>query len=373
MTETDGGTRTARLIRNESTTEIPVHLLFRDDPDPVAVPLRPAVVSTGSIGRAGAGVRAAAVESAAAPPRPAPTVDPDLKERPARALPGVFGLFGGAVGAAGVTASLGWAGELPRIMTDLAGRAGIDGIAAAGFGPAQWAALAGSGALALFGVGGLARGRTGGAWVLTRFGRYRGSVRKQGLLWLNPLVPRRRVDLRLRHWRSEPMLAVDTNGEALRVVVLVAWRIKDTARATLGIADHETYLRECVEAGLTRVLAQLPADVLERDEPVLRNAEALGDLLTRRLAEDAEAVGIEVFSAQPTRIEYEPEVAAAMRRRRIAALDARQRDTVLASVVDSVEDTVTRLTARGLVDLDDYERKLLVKDLTVAFYTGRGE
>jgi hypothetical protein len=44
---------------------------------------------------------------------------------------------------------------------------------------------------------------------------------------------------------------------------------------------------------------------------------------------------------------------------------------VLTSVVDSVEDTVTRLTMRGLVELDDYERKALVKDLTVAFYTGR--
>jgi hypothetical protein len=40
-------------------------------------------------------------------------------------------------------------------------------------------------------------------------------------------------------------------------------------------------------------------------------------------------------------------------------------------VLDSVEDTVTRLTARGLVELDDYERKALVRDLTVAFCTGR--
>jgi hypothetical protein len=41
--------------------------------------------------------------------------------------------------------------------------------------------------------------------------------------------------------------------------------------------------------------------------------------------------------------------------------------------VDSVEDTVTRLTMRGLVELDDYERKALVKDLTVAFCAGRTE
>ncbi|MGZ0237557.1 hypothetical protein ACNFR4_34645, partial [Streptomyces sp. CPS1] len=43
-TATATGTRPARLIRNESTTEIPVHLLFRDDPGPEGAPARPAVV-----------------------------------------------------------------------------------------------------------------------------------------------------------------------------------------------------------------------------------------------------------------------------------------------------------------------------------------
>ncbi|WP_344520313.1 SPFH domain-containing protein, partial [Streptomyces rectiviolaceus] len=243
----------------------------------------------------------------------------------------------------------------------------------AGLGLAQWAALAGSGALALFGFGGLARGRVGRAWVLTLFGRYRGSIRRTGLMWVNPLLLRRRVDVRLRHWRSEPMPAVDRGGVALRVVVLVVWRVKDVARATLGVADHQEYLRECVEAATARVLSRLPADAFHDDTPTLRDADAVGDALTRMLAAEAEPVGIEIFSAQPTRIEYAPEIADTMRLRRVAALDARHRDSVLTSVVDSVEDTVTRLTTRGLVELDDYERKALVKDLTVAFYTGHGD
>lgn len=91
------------------------------------------------------------------------------------------------------------------------------------------------------------------------------------------------------------------------------------------------------------------------------------------MAAEAAAVGLQVYSAQPLGVEYAPEIAAVMQRRRIAALDAQHRDTVLTSVVDSVEDTVTRLTLRGLVELDDYERKALVKDLTVAFYTGHGD
>ncbi|MFD5078348.1 SPFH domain-containing protein [Streptomyces sp. NPDC058371] len=362
--------RSARVIHNEATTEIPVHLLFRDDPVPVSVPVAPAVVGR----RRGTGEQPRVRRPAPVRARPVPEVDPELAERPARVLPGAAGVLAGACGVAGCVLTSWWAGVLPPTVT----RALELPVFAAGLGPAQWSAYAGAGALGLFGFGGLARGRAGRAWVLGLFGRYRGTVRRTGLMWVNPLVLRRRVDVRLRHWRSEPMAAVDANGVALRVVVLVVWRVRDTARATLGVEDHQTYLRECVEAALARVLSQLPADVptggrgvLGKDGPTLRNTEAVGDALTRMVVADTAPVGLEVFSAQPIRIEYAPEVADRMQRRRIAALDAQHRDTVLTSVVDSVEDTVTRLTMRGLVELDDYERKALVKDLTVAFCTGR--
>ncbi|KES07088.1 hypothetical protein BU52_10865 [Streptomyces toyocaensis] len=353
--------RPVRLIHTESTTEIPVHLLFRDDrggrgdrdhPAPEPVRLRPAVVTR----RPGTG------RDTGERPRPAvPLVDPDLVERPARVLPGAAGVLAGLCGAAGCVATSWWAGVLPAEALGLAARAG-----AAGPGPAQWAAYAGAGALGLFGFGGLARGRTGRAWVLDLFGRYRGTVRRTGLLWVNPLLLRRRVDVRLRHWRGEPMRAADRGGVPLRVAVLVAWRVRDTARATLGVEDHETYLRACVEAALLRV--PLAAPGAGRGE-----TEAAQDGLTRLVAADAAPVGVEVFAVRPVRVEYAPEVAAAMHRRRIAALDAQRRASVLSSVVDSVEDTVTRLTTRGLVELDDCERKVLVKDLTVAFCAGRGE
>ncbi|WP_434976187.1 SPFH domain-containing protein [Streptomyces virginiae] len=224
-------------------------------------------------------------------------------------------------------------------------------------------------------LGGLARGRVGNAWALSLFGCYRGTVRRTGLMWINPLVLRRRVDVRLRHWRSEPLTAVDAHGVELRVVILVVWRVKDTARALLMVDDHVVYLREQIEAVTTRVLSRLPADSfgeLPDGVATLRDVDAVGEELSRELAAECRAVGIEVFSARPTRVEYAPKVAAAIQRRQIAAIDAKHRDTVLASVLDAVDDTVSALTERGLVTLDDYERKALVKDLTVAFYTARG-
>ncbi|MFF1506183.1 SPFH domain-containing protein [Streptomyces sp. NPDC058326] len=404
--------RRKNVIGAETTGSIPVHLLFRDEPGTV-VPLAagdddggpdtvamaaptlpgkgraPAIPAPSKVqgqtgvvpepgskgqaeGQAGTQVKArtgrAHARATAPASRPAPTADPALVERSGPVLPGWVGVAGGALALAGCAAVVWWTGAVPA---EAARMLRLPERPYHGIHLGQWALLALGVVLTLFAFGGLSRGRVGYAWVLTLFGDYRGTVRRTGLLWVSPLLLRRRVDVRLRHWRSEPLSAVDAKGTALDVVVLVVWRVRDTVRAALGVDGHEDYLREQVEAAMARVLSQLPADAFHEDAPTLRDAEAVGEALTRMLSAECAPVGVDVFSAQPTRIEYAPEVAAAMRRRRIAAIDAKHRDSVLTSVVDAVDDVVHRLTSRGLVELDDYERKALVKDLTVAFYTGR--
>ncbi|MFF0743119.1 SPFH domain-containing protein [Streptomyces sp. NPDC004111] len=345
------------VIRNESTTEIPVHLLFRDDQGvPSVVPSGVTVVER----RRGTGEQRRVEPPAAAVPRPAPAA-PGPVERPG---PAVAGWAAGVVGlgaAAGCAGALWWLGLLPG---PLAAALRLPVRAYAGGSPAGWAALAALAAVALCACGGLVRGREGYASVLTLFGAYRGTVRRTGLMWLSPLLSRHRVDVRLKHWRSEPLPAVDRDGMPLRVVVLVVWRVADPARAVLAVDDHTGQLCGQVEAALARVLARTPADGA-------RDAAAVGDALTRLLAGRLAGAGIEVFSVQPVRIEYAPEVAGALSRRKVAALDARQRAKALASVVDAVEETVARLTARGLAgELDDYERRALVRELTVAYLGG---
>ncbi|MER5962391.1 SPFH domain-containing protein [Streptomyces sp. NPDC002057] len=404
--------RRKNVIGSETTGSIPVHLLFRDEPEG-AVPRMPrdddggpdtvamaaptpsgtghgpaipgpskVQVRTGPVadpasgGKSKAkpkpkskeGTGAASKGRAASSARPVPTADPTLVERPGPVLPGWVGVAGGALALAGCAAVVWWTGAVPAEATRMLR---LPERPYNGIHLGQWALLALGVVLTLFALGGLGRGRVGYAYVLTLFGDYRGTVRRTGLLWASPLLLRRRVDVRLRHWRSEPLSAVDAKGTALDVTVLVVWRVRDTVRAALGVDGHEDYLREQVEAAMARVLSQLPADAFHEDAPTLRDAEAVGEALTRMLSAECAPVGVDVFSAQPTRIEYAPEVAAAMRRRRIAAIDAKHRDSVLTSVVDAVDDVVHRLTSRGLVELDDYERKTLVKDLTVAFYTGR--
>ncbi|MEV7534622.1 SPFH domain-containing protein, partial [Streptomyces hydrogenans] len=356
--------RRKNVIGTETTGSIPVHLLFRDgggaagpvaagadDGGPDTVAMAPPA------GRKARAVipRPAARQPHAASARPAPTADPGLVERPAAVLPGWVGVAGGLLALLGCAAVVWWAGAVPD---EAARMLRLPPRPYHGVHLAQWALLALGVLVLIFAVGGLGRGRVGYAWVLTLFGEYRGTVRRTGLVWASPLLLRRRVDVRLRHWRSEPLPAVDAKGTALDVTVLVVWRVRDTVRAALGVDGHEDYLREQVEAAMARVLSQLPADAFHEDAPTLRDAEAVGEALTRMLSAECAPVGLDVFSAQPTRIEYAPEVAEAMRRRRIAAIDAKHRDSVLTSVVDAVDDVVHRLTSRGLVELDDYERKV---------------
>ncbi|WP_436738719.1 SPFH domain-containing protein [Streptomyces sp. BBFR102] len=379
-TETSGSpSRAVRLIRSADTMEIPVHLLFREEPgggeggavrlpDPFAPRPDP---------EAGFAVAAARQRGPAGPSRgeraaprgvlrcPSALDEAVPAEHPAPSLPGALAVAAATGGAATAGAALWWGGLLPAV-------AWLPPPGTEAGGATAWALAAGAGAVTAVSLGGLARGRTGWVWVRGRFGRYRGTVRRTGLVWLNPLVGRRRMDVRVRHWRSEPLPAVDTDGVAVRVVLHAVWRVADTARAAYAVDDVPRHLAECAEAALARVVSRRPVDAFRPGVPTLRHTEAVAEELTGLVAGAAAVAGLEVFAVQPVRIEYAPEVAAAMGRRRLAALDALHRDALLTEAVDAVEETVRRLTARGLVEPDECAYQALVRDLTVAFCAGRG-
>ncbi|MCZ2525554.1 SPFH domain-containing protein [Streptomyces sp. HB2AG] len=322
-------------------------------------------------------VAPAAVPAPAAAPAPAVRSEPfgdtpvaGVEERPARCLPGAPVLLCGVAAVVTLCWALWRIGALDRALPTAAlpppGHGGLTGAV-------LWAALVLPSVVVLLVSGGLVRGRAGSVWVLSRSGAYRGTVRRTGLLWLDPVAARQRVDVRLRHWRSRPMPAVDSEGVPLQVVVLLVWRVRDSARARFSVDDHEAYLRELVESAVCRVFSQAPADDFRGvGGPTLRDAERVGEQLTRLLAAQARPAGLQVFAARPLRLEYAPQVAEVMHRTRVAALDARFRTMVLDDVLAAVEETVARLVRNGPGEPAPHERRALAKDLTVAFWSARG-
>ncbi|MFJ8474960.1 SPFH domain-containing protein [Kitasatospora sp. NPDC094011] len=310
---------------------------------------------------------------AAATSRRPPRADQALREHTATALPGWVALLVVLLGLGAVGYLLLRTGVVPRwdALPELrspaardSGRAEVDVLAIAGVGAA--------GLLMVFALAGLLANAGGETRVLTRWGRYRGTVRRTGLLWVNPLLRRRRVDVRLRHWRSEPVKVVDRTGTPIVVRLLIVWRVKDTARALLAIEDHESYLREQVQAVLTRTASTLPCDSNAAPGPALRDGQWFADELTRALAAEAAPAGLEVYSVQPLALDYAPEVAESMRRRRLADLDAGLRTVLVDDAVEAAALAVRRLERATAHELDEAARSALMEQLLVAFVAPAG-
>ncbi|MFF3001552.1 SPFH domain-containing protein [Kitasatospora sp. NPDC057940] len=311
--------------------------------------------------------------TAAATSRRPPRADQAVREHGATALPGWIALLVVLVGVAGVLLMLLRDGVIPYwdALPDLrsaaaqaSGRAEVDAKSVA--------AVSAVGLLVVFALAGLLANAGGETRVLTRWGRYRGTVRRTGLVWVNPLLRRRRVDVRLRHWRSEPVKAVDRTGTPIVVRLLIVWRVKDTARALLAIEDHESYLREQVQAVLTRTASILPCDSNAAPGPALRDGQWFADELTRALAAEVAPAGLEVYSAQPLALDYAPEVAESMRRRRLADLDAGLRTVLVDDAVEAAALAVRRLERATAHELDEAARSALMEQLLVAFVAPAG-
>jgi len=302
-----------------------------------------------------------------------PRADQSIREHRAFSLPGWLPLLVLLLGAAGAVLVLLGTGVIPHFesVPDLRSAA------AKASGQAELtdqaiAAVTAAGLVMVVALAGLLANPGGETRVLTRWGRYRGTVRRTGLIWVNPLCRRRRVDVRLRHWRSDPVHVTDRTGTPLVVRLLIVWRVKDTARAMLAVAEHETYLREQVQAVLTRTASTLPCDSNAAPGPALRDGQWFADELSRALAAEAAPAGLEVYSVQPLALDYAPEVAESMRRRRLADLDAGLRTILVDDAVEAAALAVRRLERATAHELDQAARSALMEHLLVAFVAPAG-
>ncbi|MFE2721957.1 SPFH domain-containing protein [Kitasatospora sp. NPDC059327] len=310
---------------------------------------------------------------AATTSRRPPRADQALREHGATALPGWVALLALLAGVAAVLLVLLNDGVIPYwdALPDLRSAAARAG-GGAEVEARSVAAVSAAGLLIVLSLAGLLANAGGETRVLSRWGRYRGTVRRTGLVWVNPLLRRRRVDVRLRHWRSEPVKVVDRTGTPIVVRLLIVWRVKDTARALLAIEDHENYLREQVQAVLTRTASMLPCDSNAAPGPALRDGQWFADELTRSLAAEVAPAGLEVYSAQPLALDYAPEVAESMRRRRLADLDAGLRTVLVDDAVEAAALAVRRLERATAHELDEAARSALMEQLLVAFVAPAG-
>ncbi|MFT6563666.1 MAG: regulator of protease activity HflC (stomatin/prohibitin superfamily) [Actinomycetes bacterium] len=190
------------------------------------------------------------------------------------------------------------------------------------------------------------------AAVLTLFGDYRGTDRKAGLRFTNPLVASTKISLRVRNFTTTTSKVNDANGNPIHIGAVVVWQVVDTARALFGVDDFSNYVAIQSESAVRQLARSYPYDSFEKsdDETVtlIGDASQVNEALLAELQERADAAGVRVIEARVTDLSYAPEIAEAMLRRQQASAIVAGRAKIVEGSVGMV-----RQALRDLEEGDD--------------------
>ena len=274
------------------------------------------------------------------------------QEREARALPGYPVLLGLLVAAAVLIAAIVSSGGLALRVS---GGVMLPGIATAGL-------LA----LVMLGLAGLTVVNPNEARALVLFGRYAGTLRDQGLWWVNPFTRRPRISIKVRNFESQKLKVNDHDGNPIEIAAVVVWRVADTAEALFEVDDYEQFLRIQTEAAIRTLATAYPYDGHGEGELSLRgDPHEVGEQLQAEVQARLQKAGIEVTDTRISHLAYAPEIASAMLRRQqaTAVIDARTR--IVGGAVSMVQMALTQLAERNIVELDQERKAQMVSNLLV--------
>ncbi|RKY20388.1 MAG: SPFH domain-containing protein [Planctomycetota bacterium] len=204
--------------------------------------------------------------------------------------------------------------------------------------------------------------------VLVLFGRYRGTVRTPGFYWTCPFTMKHEISLRVHNLSSETIKVNDLVGNPIEIGAVVVWQVRDTAQARFDVEDYFEYVDVQIETAIRHLAKTHPYDenVSDSDVPSLRGdtAETAQELLNE-LQSRLDRAGIEVLEARISHLAYAPEIASAMLQRQQASAVIAARTKIVEGAVHMVEDALTQLSERGVVELDAERRATLVGNLLV--------
>ncbi|MFD3549908.1 SPFH domain-containing protein [Streptomyces sp. NPDC058655] len=261
----------------------------------------------------------------------------------------------------------------PALLLGLAGMAAGAGLIAAGAvaaGAAVKACLIAGGVLLTLGslvtLTGLNTVAPGEARVVQLFGRYRGTLRADGLRWVNPLTSREKISTRVRNHETAVLKVNDAYGNPIELAAVVVWRVEDTARAVFEVDDFTEFVETQTEAAVRHIAIEYPYDAHEEGGLSLRgNAEEITEKLAVELRTRVDAAGVHIIESRFTHLAYAPEIASAMLQRQQAGAVVAARKQIVEGAVGMVELALTRLQEEDIVELDAERKAAMVSNLMV--------
>ncbi|MEW1655816.1 MULTISPECIES: SPFH domain-containing protein [unclassified Streptomyces] len=206
----------------------------------------------------------------------------------------------------------------------------------------------------------------GEARVIQLFGRYVGTIRTDGLRWVNPLTTARKVSTRVRNHETAVLKVNDAYGNPIELASIVVWKVEDTAQALFEVDDFLEFVATQTEAAVRHIAIEYPYDAHDEDALSLRdNAEEITEKLAVELTARVQAAGVQIIETRFSHLAYAPEIASAMLQRQQAGAVVAARQQIVEGAVGMVESALARINEQGIVELDEERKAAMVSNLMV--------
>lgn len=204
--------------------------------------------------------------------------------------------------------------------------------------------------------------------VLTFFGKYVGTVKQNGLLWVNPLYRSQNMSLRAHNLNGQTLKVNDNMGNPIEIAAVIVWQVSDTYKAAFEVEGFQQYVQIQSEAAVRHLATSCPYERMndENAEVSLRDGgDKVNELLEVELNERLFAAGIKVLEARISHLAYAPEIAGAMLQRQQATAIVAARSKIVEGAVGMVEMALEQLSRKQIVTLDEERKAAMVSNLMV--------
>ncbi|MFE7045622.1 SPFH domain-containing protein [Streptomyces atratus] len=279
--------------------------------------------------------------------------EPQVREVTAHSIPGGLGLLLTVIG---VIAGIGLA-----IVGGVVGSNGNNGVGAPVLILGVLLVIA-----SFFCMTGVKMVAPGEARVIQLFGRYVGTIRTDGLRWINPLTGSRKISTRVRNHETAVLKVNDAYGNPIELAAIVVWKVEDTAQALFEVDDFLEFVATQTEAAVRHIAIEYPYDAHEEGGLSLRgNAEEITEKLAVELTARVQAAGVRIIESRFSHLAYAPEIASAMLQRQQAGAVVAARQQIVEGAVGMVEMALTRIAEQDIVELDSERKAAMVSNLMV--------
>ena len=204
--------------------------------------------------------------------------------------------------------------------------------------------------------------------ICTFFGKYVGTVKENGLRFINPFYSTIRMSLRLQNMEIARLKVNDKMGNPIEIADVIVWGIADTYKAGFEVADYNEYIRLQSEAAVRHLATTCPYDHMEDENATITlrdGGEKVNDLLEIELNERLQPAGIIVKEARISHLAYSAEIAGAMLQRQQATAIVAARGKIVEGAVGMVEMALELLSKKQIVHLDEERKAAMVSNLMV--------